>query len=436
MNLELGLKIKKKGIYMTQESLFEKSKTLVPGGVHSPVRSFKGLESTPRFVKSASGAYFTDVDGKNYIDFCMSFGPLILGHKNKTVEEKLIGALSRGWSYGACEPYSLDLAEFLVSKIPFIDQIRFVNSGTEAVMTALRLARGVTGRNKIIKFNGCYHGHVDSMLIKAGSGLAGQAEASSKGVPEGVAQDTLILELEDLQGVRDCFRDHKDQIAAIIIEPLPANNGLLIQDQDFLKGLREISTENNALLIFDEVISGFRVAFGGMAEKTGITPDIVTYGKIIGGGLPVGAIAAKKEIMQNLAPIGGVYQAGTLSANPLAMVGGLWTLSQLTDEAFSKLENYTNQIVNVFKDWLARYENGIFKNYNIITHSSLFWIVPGDKIKSVANIPGNIGSDFTPLFETLLKKGIYLAPNAYEVSFASLAHDESVLEDLKNRLWS
>lgn len=421
---------------MSQEQLFERSKQLVPGGVHSPVRSFKGLESTPRFVKKADGAYFTDVDGKDYIDFCMSFGPLILGHKNSKVEEKLVSALSRGWSYGACEPYSLDLAEFLIAKIPFIEQIRFVNSGTEAVMTALRLARGVTGKNKIIKFNGCYHGHVDAMLIKAGSGLAGEAEASSKGVPAGVASDTLILELEDLQGVRDCFKDHKDQIAAIIIEPLPANNGLLIQDLDFLKGLREITKENNALLIFDEVISGFRVAFGGMAQLTGITPDIVTYGKIIGGGLPVGAIAASTKIMSHLAPVGGVYQAGTLSANPLAMVGGLETLSQLSEESYKTLESNTKKIVEVFKDWLARYKDGIFSNYNIITHSSLFWIVPGDKIKSVANIPGNIGQDFTPLFETLLAKGIYLAPNAYEVSFASLAHDERVIEDLKKRLWS
>ncbi|TNE96757.1 MAG: aminotransferase class III-fold pyridoxal phosphate-dependent enzyme, partial [Deltaproteobacteria bacterium] len=296
----------------TQTEMFERSKQLVPGGVHSPVRSFKGLESTPRFIARGDGAKIWDTDGKDYIDFCMSFGPLILGHRNPGVEQELKEALERGWSYGACEPYSLQLLEFLLERLPFVDQMRFVNSGTEAVMTALRLARGVTGKSKIIKFNGCYHGHVDSMLIKAGSGLAGTAEASSAGVPKGTAEDTLILELGDLEEVKACFNDHKDQIAAIIVEPLPANNGLLIQEQSYLEGLREITKANGALLIFDEVISGFRVAFGGMAEKTGITPDIVTYGKIIGGGLPVGALAAKKEIMNHLAPIGNVYQAGTL----------------------------------------------------------------------------------------------------------------------------
>ncbi len=419
-----------------QTEIFEKSKKMVPGGVHSPVRSFKGMTSTPKFFKSAEGAYFTDIEGKDYIDFCMSFGPLVLGHQNPSVKEKLTEALGRGWSYGACEPYSVDLAEYLLSRLPHVDQIRFVNSGTEAVMTALRLARGVTKRNKIIKFNGCYHGHVDAMLIKAGSGLAGAAESSSLGVPKGVADDTLILELEDLEGVKKCFEDHKDQIAAIIVEPLPANNGLLIQDQEFLQGLRDITKANDALLIFDEVISGFRVAFGGMAELTGITPDIVTYGKVIGGGLPVGALAAKKEIMEHLAPVGGVYQAGTLSANPLAMVGGLETLKQMTKENYQVLEENTLRMVNIFKKWLAEYNDGQFSNYNIIHHSSLFWIVPGDKIKSVGNIPGNIGEDFVPLFELLLEKGIYLSPNAYEVGFGSLAHDEEVTKDLEKRLWS
>jgi len=262
-----------------QSELFEKSKRLVPGGVHSPVRSFKGLHTTPRFFNRAEGAYIYDVENKQYIDFCMSFGPLILGHRNSAVEEQLHQALQRGWSYGACEPYSLDLVEYLLNNLPHVEQMRFVNSGTEAVMTALRLARGVTKKNKIIKFNGCYHGHVDSMLIKAGSGLAGTAEASSGGVPAGVANDTLILELGDVSGVEQCFQNHSDQIAAIIIEPLPANNGLLIQPKEFLEFLRKICTQNSALLIFDEVISGFRVAFGGMAEITGIKPDIVTYGK-------------------------------------------------------------------------------------------------------------------------------------------------------------
>tara|TARA_R110002072_G_scaffold64203_3_gene159542 strand:- start:149059 stop:150327 length:1269 start_codon:yes stop_codon:yes gene_type:complete len=418
------------------KDLFEESKKFVPGGVHSPVRSFKGLELAPRFFKEANGAYFTDTEDKNYIDFCMSFGPLILGHTEKKVHEKLNEQMAKGWSYGACEPYSLTLAKFLIDKISFIDQIRFVNSGTEAVMTALRLARGYTGRNKIIKFNGCYHGHVDSMLIKAGSGLAGEAEASSAGVPAGCADDTLILELGDIQGIKDCFKDHKDQIAAIIVEPLPANNGLLPQTQEYLEFLREVTKENNALLIFDEVISGFRMAFGGMAEVTGITPDIVTYGKIIGGGLPVGALGAKKELMEKLAPLGPVYQAGTLSANPLAMVGGLATLEQLTKENYQKINGYTERIVGIFNKWLAEFNNGQFKDYSLYSRASLFWFSPKGEINRACDIPADLGVGFTPLFHTLLDKGIYIAPNAYEVGFVSLAHNDDVIADLEKRLWN
>jgi glutamate-1-semialdehyde 2,1-aminomutase len=417
-----------------QSELFLKSKELVPGGVHSPVRSFKGLKSTPRFFERAEGAYIYDVDQKQYIDFCMSFGPLILGHRNPAVEEELHLGLSRGWSFGACEPYSLELADFLVKKLPFIDQIRFVNSGTEAVMTALRLARGVTGKNKIIKFNGCYHGHVDSMLIKAGSGLAGTAEASSAGVPEGVSQDTLILELGDQKGVEQCFLDHKDQIAAIIIEPLPANNGLLIQTTEFLNFLREITRKHEALLIFDEVISGFRVAFGGMAEITGINPDIVTYGKIIGGGLPVGAIGASKFIMEHLAPIGKVYQAGTLSANPLAMLAGLSTLKQMTPDAYKKLEEQTKKIAKLLTSWMQYFDNGKYESFKVIQYSSLFWVVPKDSVHCLADIPSNLTEGFNQLFEELLERGIYLAPNAYEVGFVSIAHNDEVIRDLEHRL--
>lgn len=417
-----------------QSEMFSLSKTLVPGGVHSPVRSFKGLHTTPRFFERAEGAYIYDVDKKQYIDFCMSFGPLILGHRNPKVEKALHEGLERGWSYGACEPYSLELVQFLLSKLPHVEQMRFVNSGTEAVMTALRLARGVTGRNKIIKFNGCYHGHVDSMLIKAGSGLAGEAEASSAGVPAGVAQDTLILELGDVEGVKQCFKDHKDQIAAIIIEPLPANNGLMVQPVEFLKFLREICDQTCALLIFDEVISGFRVAFGGMAERTGIKPDIVTLGKIIGGGLPVGAIGASKFIMEHLAPVGRVYQAGTLSANPLAMVGGLATLKEMTPEKYAFIEAQTEKIVKLLTSWMQHYNNGQFAMFKVVHYSSLFWIVPKDKVEKLADIPANLTENFNKLFEVLLDRGVYLAPNAYEVGFVSAAHTDEVIRDLEHRL--
>lgn len=417
-----------------QEQLFALSKALVPGGVHSPVRSFKGLHTTPRFFERADGAYIYDVDGAQYIDFCMSFGPLILGHRNSTVEEALHEGLTRGWSFGACEPYSLELVQYLISKLPHVEQMRFVNSGTEAVMTALRLARGVTGRNKIIKFNGCYHGHVDSMLIKAGSGLAGSAEASSAGVPEGVAQDTLILELGDIEGVKKCFLEYKDQIAAIIIEPLPANNGLLIQPIEFLRFLREICDQTCALLIFDEVISGFRVAFGGMAELTGIKPDIVTLGKIIGGGLPVGAIGASKFIMEHLAPIGKVYQAGTLSANPLAMVGGLATLKQMTPESYKFLSQQTEKIVTLFTSWMQQFNNGQFSMFKVVHFGSLFWIVPAMEVHKLSDIPADLVENFNKLFEVMLDRGIYLAPNAYEVGFVSMAHTDEVIRDLEHRL--
>lgn len=418
-----------------QNELFEISKKLVPGGVHSPVRSFKGLPMTPRFIEKADGAYIYDIENESYIDFCMSFGPLILGHRDPVVEIELKKALERGWSYGACEPYSLKLAQFIVERIPFIEQIRFVNSGTEAVMTALRLARGHTKKNKIIKFAGCYHGHTDSMLIKAGSGLAGTAEASSSGVPASVAQDTLILELNDLKSLEECFRVQKD-IAAVIIEPLPANNGLLIQTGEFLQAIRRLTKENGALLIFDEVISGFRIGFGGMSERTQITPDIVTYGKIIGGGLPVGAIASTKKIMEELAPVGNVYQAGTLSANPLAMSAGLATLQKLTPDNYARINQNAERIYGIFRKWLNEYESGKFKEIQLLSYESLFWFSPSKEIRSIKDIPSTLSKHFQEMFEILLDKGIYLAPNAYEVGFISLAHDEKVAEDLERRLWN
>jgi glutamate-1-semialdehyde 2,1-aminomutase len=418
---------------MNNKELFEKSLQYVPGGVHSPVRSFKGLHTTPRFINRGKGAHIVDEERKDFIDFCMSFGPLIHGHQDPDIKEAIIKALDNGWTFGACEKYSLELAEFIVNKISFIEQIRFMNSGTEAVMTAVRLARGITGRSKIIKFNGCYHGHLDAMLIKAGSGLAGTAEASSKGVTEKQAGDTLICELGDLEEVKKVFEDHQDQIAAIFIEPLPANNGLLIQTQEFLQGLRDLCTKHSALLVFDEVISGFRIGFGGMAEKTGINPDIVTYGKIIGGGMPVGAVAGPRKYMEFLAPIGPVYQAGTLSGNPVAMAAGLVNLKKLTPEAYEKLESNTVNTVKLMKDWMK--QNG-FEDFEIIQYGSLFYPISSkNKLTKITDLPTNMNERFYKLFEIFLNKGIYLAPNGYEVGFCSLAHDQKVQEELKNRLW-
>lgn len=419
---------------MNSEQLFEKSLQYVPGGVHSPVRSFKGLHTTPRFINRGEGAKIWDEDGKDYIDFCMSFGPLIHGHKDPEIKEAIIKALENGWTFGACEKYSLELAEYIVSRISYIEQIRFMNSGTEAVMTAVRLARGITNRAKIIKFNGCYHGHLDAMLIKAGSGLAGEAEASSKGVTSQQAGDTLICELGDLNEVKEVFERYPNDIAAIFIEPLPANNGLLIQEQAFLQGLRDLCTKYGALLVFDEVISGFRIGFGGMGEKTGIHPDIVTYGKIIGGGMPVGAVAGPRKFMEYLAPLGPVYQAGTLSGNPVAMAAGLVNLKKLTNEAYLKLENNTKSIVTLFEDWMKK--NG-FEDYQVIQYGSLFYpISTHDKLSNITQLPANMGERFKKLFEVFLNKGIYLAPNGYEVGFVSLAHDEKVQEEIKQRLWT
>lgn len=419
---------------MNSEQLFKKSLQYVPGGVHSPVRSFKGLHTTPRFINRGKGAMIWDEDGKDYVDFCMSFGPLIHGHQDTEIKEAIIKALDNGWTFGACEKYSLELAEYIVERISYIEQIRFVNSGTEAVMTAVRLARGITSRSKIIKFNGCYHGHLDAMLIKAGSGLAGEAEASSKGVTEQQAGDTLICELGDLNEVKEVFERFPNDIAAIFIEPLPANNGLLIQDQAFLQGLRDLCTKYGALLVFDEVISGFRIGFGGMSERTGIHPDIVTYGKIIGGGMPVGAVAGPRKFMEYLAPIGPVYQAGTLSGNPVAMAAGLVNLKKLTPDAYTKLENNTKAIVAIFEDWMKK--NG-FEDYQTIQYGSLFYpISTHDKLKNITQLPTNMGERFKELFEIFLNKGIYLAPNGYEVGFVSLAHDEKVQEEIKRRLWT
>lgn len=419
---------------MNSNELFQKSLKYVPGGVHSPVRSFKGLHTTPRFINRGKGAYIWDEDGKNYIDFCMSFGPLIHGHQDPEIKEAIIKALDNGWTFGACEKYSLETAEYIVNRISFIEQIRFMSSGTEAVMTAVRLARGITGRSKIIKFNGCYHGHLDAMLIKAGSGLAGTAEASSKGVTTQQAGDTLICELGNLEEVQQVFIDHKDQIAAIFIEPLPANNGLLIQTAEFLKGLREICDKNCALLVFDEVISGFRIGFGGMAEKTGITPDLVTYGKIIGGGMPVGAVAGPKKFMEFLAPVGPVYQAGTLSGNPVAMAAGLVNLKKLTPEAYERLNTQTTKVVSVLKEWMDKHG---FADYQTIQYGSLFWpISTHEKLNNITQLPTNMNERFYELFKVMLEKGIYLAPNAYEVGFGSLALTDEVIADLKHRLWN
>lgn len=398
----------------TQEELFQRSLLCIPGGVHSPVRSFQNLQISPRFIRSGEKAFITDTDGKEYIDFCMSFGPLLLGHADPQINTALKKALERGLTFGTCEPYSLDLAEFLIKNLGNpVEQIRFVNSGTEAVMTALRLARGFTKKDKVIKFKHCYHGHTDSMLVDI-----------SQGITEHTRMDTLVLELGDRPQLKKVFQTYKKQIAAVIIEPLPCNHGLIINDKIFLEYLREITLEEEALLIFDEVITGFRVSFGGMVERLKIIPDLITYGKIIGGGLPVAAVAGPRKIMEYLAPTGSVYQAGTLSANPLAMIAGLTALRQIQKIDYRVLEERTLSLSKIFKNWFRSFNKGEFSRFNIHTFESLFSITTLE-----------IDQYFPSLFKTLLRRGIYLSPQAYEVGFMSMAHDETVLVELEKRLW-
>src|SRR5437868_4898213 len=318
---------------------FDRASLIAPGGVHSPVRAFKGVGGTPIFFRSAQGGTMTSVDGREYIDFCQSFGPLILGHRDPDVSEAVREAIDTAWSFGACEPYSLELAEWITSRLPWVEMLRFVSSGTEAVMSALRVARAATNRNRILKFEGCYHGHSDSLLVKAGSGLAGVAASSTAGVSNQVASDTLVAPLDDENAVREVFRQHGKEIAAVILEPLPANYGLLIQRREFIDEVMELARANGALVIFDEVISGFRVALGGMAQVLGMKPDLVTYGKVIGGGFPVACYGGRKDLMALVAPSGPVYQAGTLSANPVGMRAGLATLQKIERvDAYAQLE--------------------------------------------------------------------------------------------------
>lgn len=407
------------------EALYNTALNYFPGGVNSPVRAFKAVEGSPLFIKKGDGAYIWDEDGNKFIDFCCSFGPLILGHNHPQVYEKIVGALKNGTSYGAPTKLENELAELIIARNPFIDKIRFVSSGTEAVMSGIRLARGYTGKNKVIKFDGCYHGHVDSLLVKAGSGLATFGESSSAGVPSKVAEDTMVIPLNDLEALNECFSKHKDDLACAIIEPIPANNGLLLQEKSYLQALRDLCTEHGVLLFFDEVISGFRVAFAGAAELYGITPDIVSYGKIIGGGLPVGAYGARAEIMQKVSPDGPVYQAGTLSGNPVAMSAGIAQLSICAQQGFYKDQEARTK---VFVDAINAHAKNNAYEFEIFMVGSIFWLAFSNM--SAIRRADEINSDMTPfknLHKALLERGIYLGPSGYEVGFVSYAHTKEIL---------
>ena len=410
------------------ESLFATAKTYFPGGVNSPVRAFKSVDGSPLFIKKGDGCRIWDEDDNEFIDFCCSWGPLILGHNHPAVYEKVVATLQNGASFGAPTRLENELAELILSRNPFIEKLRFVSSGTEAVMSALRLARGYTGKNKVIKFEGCYHGHTDAMLVKAGSGLITFGASSSAGVPESFAQETIVLPLNDMEALKTCVENYKDQIACAIIEPIPANNGLLLQEKTFLLALREICTENGILLFFDEVISGFRVAFSGAAEHYGIRPDIVTYGKIIGGGLPVGAYGASKEIMARISPDGDVYQAGTLSGNPVAMAAGIAQLTECAKPGFyAELEKRTIEFISPINTH-AKAKGYAFEIHTI---GSIFWLsFAGNKTIRRADEINPDMTGFKHLHHALLEEGVYLGPSGYEVGFVSQAHTPKILAEV------
>jgi glutamate-1-semialdehyde 2,1-aminomutase len=410
------------------EQLFARAQRVSPGGVHSPVRAFRGVGGTPRFMVGGHGACLRDVDGREYIDFCMAFGPLILGHADPQVRSIAEAALARGWSLGTAEPYSLELAELITARIPWIESIRFVNSGTEAVMSALRVARGATGRSKILKFEGCYHGHTDSMLLRAGSGLAEAPLPDSAGLAPDIVQETLIAPLDDIAALETLFASRGSELAAAIIEPLPANYGLLPQRPEFLEALARLTRAHGALLIFDEVISGFRVGFQGYAGVSGIRPDLITYGKVIGGGFPVGAYGGRRELMELVAPAGPVYQAGTLSANPLAMCAGLAVLQRLLDgRIYQQLETLG-----------ARLESALsgIPRLAVQRVGSIFWLCasqrgrPVTPMRTPQSFPADAKASFAAPFHALLESGIYLAPSAFEVGFLSAAHTDAHVDEL------
>ena len=405
------------------QELFDRAKKIIPGGVNSPVRAFRAVGGTPFFTKQAKGSRLITADDQELIDYVCTWGPAIHGHDHPAIREAVSKALAKGTSFGTPGPDEVEMAELLVEIVPSVEKIRMCNSGTEATMSSIRLARGFTGKSKIIKFAGCYHGHVDSLLVKAGSGALTLGNPDSAGIPESFAKETIVLPYNDITAVENAFSQSEDGIAAIIVEPYPANCGLILPDDGYLEGLRKICDHNQAVLIFDEVMTGFRLALGGVQEKTGVTPDLTAMGKIIGGGLPVGAFGGKAEIMNFLAPLGPVYQAGTLSGNPLAMAAGIASLKLLKESMpYDRLESLGNQ--------LALGIQQIAKEYSIPLQvpqvGSMYCLFFNEN--PVRNFEDAISSHseyFKKLFQHCLANGVYLPPSPYETCFISNAHIEN-----------
>ncbi|MDR3653270.1 MAG: glutamate-1-semialdehyde 2,1-aminomutase [Paludibacter sp.] len=408
------------------EKAYREAVNVIPGGVNSPVRALKSVGASPIFIQHAERDMFTDVDGNNFIDFCLSWGVFILGHGNEKVKAAAIKAISHGSSFGIPTEVETELAELVVKSVPSIEKVRFVSSGTEAVMSAIRLARGYTNRKIIVKFDGCYHGHSDSLLVAAGSGVAQLKQSSSAGVPEEFTQLTISLPFNDLDSVKKIFFEYGKSIAAIILEPVPANMGVVLPQAGFLEGLREITLQYGALLIFDEVISGFRLGIGGAQERLGIIPDLTTIGKIVGGGFPAAAFGGKRDIMDQLAPDGPVYQAGTLSGNPVAMSAGLQTLKLLsTSDFYQDLERKTSIFVARLRE--------ITKGKGIIIQQigSMFTLFFSEKeLTNYEDVKQSDLNRFSVFYRKLLEQGVYFSPSPFEANFMSVTHTEAHLEQV------
>ena len=410
------------------EALFERAKKVLPGGVNSPVRAYRAVGLTPRFITRADGAYIWDEDGNRYIDYVCSWGPMILGHNHPIIREAVERAVKDGLSFGASTRREVEIAELMVQMVPNIEMVRMVNSGTEAVMSALRLARGATGRDKLMKFEGCYHGHSDSMLVKAGSSaVAEEGRPSSAGVPADVAKDTLTARYNDLESVRELFARYPGQIACVIVEPVAANMGVVGPQPGFLEGLRAICDKEGALLLFDEVITGFRLARGGAQEFFGVRADLVTFGKIIGGGMPVGAYCGSRALMEQVAPCGPVYQAGTLSGNPVAMAAGLAQLTYLNEhpEVYETIAKKADRLADGMRQAAERAGAGV--RINQVGSLVAPFFTP-DRVESFTDAAKSDLNKYAAYFEKMLARGVYLAPAQFEAMFVSAAHSEEDLE--------
>ncbi|TMC88386.1 MAG: glutamate-1-semialdehyde-2,1-aminomutase [Chloroflexi bacterium] len=408
-------------------TLYQEAQQLLPGGVNSPVRAFRGVGGEPIFIDSARGPYLFDVDGNRYLDYVQSWGPMILGHAHPSVVEAVIEASKRGFSFGAPTEAESELAKLVIESVPSIEMVRFVNSGTEATMSALRLARAYTGRHKIIKFSGCYHGHADMLLVQAGSGVATMVLPDSPGVPPEATGNTLIAPYNDIEAVEMLFDTYPTEIAAVIVEPVAANMGLVLPQPGFLEQLRSLTKAYGALLIFDEVMTGFRVALGGMQERVGITPDLTCLGKIIGGGLPVGAYGGRREIMEQVAPLGAMYQAGTLSGNPLAMAAGIATLTEMRKPGqYEELERKSQMLGN----GLERVKNETGVELQFARIGAMFCLYfTGQPVTDYASAKSSDTASFAQYFWNMLARGIYLPPSQFEACFISLALDDEMIKE-------